>query len=155
MSNTSEEQASVENSYIIARFSRPPEKLSLIFAPGECTSTRSGGLIVWCEYTINSDEHSAQRYVRSGPGQPTATEQRDEPWAYCISTGQLRENKGESVSGAEWRRAQASRSAAETNSLDRYPFRQKGPGAIRILQTLRICCNGQPTKENRHGHFCA
>ena len=35
--------------------------------------------------------------------------------------GQLRENKGESVSGAEWRRAHASRSAAETNSLDRYP----------------------------------
>ena len=56
--------------------------------------------------TINSDEHSAKRYVRSVPEQPTATEQRDEPWAYFISTGQLRENKGESVSGAEWRRAE-------------------------------------------------
>ena len=71
--------------------------------------------------TINSDEHSAQRYVRSVREQPTATERSDKPWAYCISTGQLRESKGESVSGAEWRRAQANRSEAETNSLDRYP----------------------------------
>ena len=56
--------------------------------------------------TINSDEHSAKRYVRSVREQPTATERSDKPWAYFISTGQLRENKGESVSGAEWRRAE-------------------------------------------------
>ena len=37
-----------------------------------------------------------------------------------LSTGQLRKSKGESVSGAEWRRVPASRSAVETNSLDRY-----------------------------------
>jgi hypothetical protein len=47
--------------------------------------------------TINSDEHSAKRYVRSVPKQPTAMEWSDEPWAYCISTGQLRENKGGDV----------------------------------------------------------
>jgi hypothetical protein len=41
-------------------------------------------LIVRGEYTINSDEHSAQRYVRSGPEQPTAMEWSDEQWAYCI-----------------------------------------------------------------------
>ena len=39
--------------------------------------------------TINSDEHSAKRYVRSGPEQPTVMERGDEPWAYYISTGQL------------------------------------------------------------------
>jgi len=33
--------------------------------------------------------------MRSVRKQPTATEQRDEPWAYYISTEQLRENKGE------------------------------------------------------------
>jgi hypothetical protein len=49
--------------------------------------------------TINSDEHDAKHGVRSVPEQPTATEQRDEPWAYFISTGQLRENKGGDVSG--------------------------------------------------------
>jgi hypothetical protein len=31
--------------------------------------------------TINSDEHSAKRYARSGPGQPLAPEQRDKPGA--------------------------------------------------------------------------
>jgi len=30
---------------------------------------------------INSDEHSAKRYARSGPGQPLAPEQRDKPGA--------------------------------------------------------------------------
>jgi len=38
--------------------------------------------------------------VKSGLKQPTAMAGSDEPLAYCISTGQLRENKGESVSGA-------------------------------------------------------
>ena len=56
--------------------------------------------------TIDSDEHDAKHGMRSVRKQPTATEQRDEPWAYYISTGKLRECKGESVSGAEWRRAE-------------------------------------------------
>ena len=56
--------------------------------------------------TINSDEHDAKHGVRSVREQPTATERSDKPWAYCISTGQLRESKGESVSGAECRRAE-------------------------------------------------
>jgi len=58
-----------------------------------------------CGYRINSNEHDTEHGVRSEAEQPLAKKQRDEPWAYCISTGQLRENKGESVSGAEWRRA--------------------------------------------------
>ena len=70
--------------------------------------------------TINSDEHDAGHGVRSGREQPLAPEYHDKPGAYFVTTGQLRENKGESVSGAEWRRVPASRSAAETNSLDRY-----------------------------------
>jgi hypothetical protein len=37
--------------------------------------------------TINSDEHSAKWYVRSGPGQPLATEQRDEPGASSYQQG--------------------------------------------------------------------
>jgi hypothetical protein len=50
--------------------------------------------------TINSDEHSAKRYVRSGREQPLAPEQRDKPGAYCISTGQLRKSKGGDVKRA-------------------------------------------------------
>ena len=52
--------------------------------------------------------------MRSVPEQPTATEQRDEPWAYFISTGQLRENKGGDV-----KRAGAS---ARTSEHDRPIF---------------------------------
>ena len=33
--------------------------------------------------TINSDEHSAKRYVRSGREQPNAQEQHNEPGASC------------------------------------------------------------------------
>jgi len=33
------------------------------------------------EFRINSDEHSAKRYARSGPEQPLAPEQRDKPGA--------------------------------------------------------------------------
>ena len=44
--------------------------------------------------TINSDEHDAKHGVRSEPEQPLALEHRDEPVAYCISTGnQNGENK--------------------------------------------------------------
>ena len=53
--------------------------------------------------------------------QPTATEQRDEPWAYFISTGQLREKQGRVCERSEREESEANRSAAETNSLDRYP----------------------------------
>jgi len=74
--------------------------------------------------TINSDEHSAKRYVRSGPGQPLAPEQCDKPGASSYQQGNSGKSKGESVSGAEWRRAPASRSAAETNSLDRSSCQQ-------------------------------
>ena len=61
--------------------------------------------------TINSDEHSAKRYVRSEREQPLAPEQRDKPGAYCISTGQLRENKGGDVkrAGAEARTSEHDR----------------------------------------------
>ena len=64
--------------------------------------------------TINSDEHDAKHGVRSVPEQPLATEQRDEPGAYFISTGQLRENKGGDV-----KRAGAS---ARTSEHDRPIF---------------------------------
>ena len=36
---------------------------------------------------INSDEHSAKRYVRSGPEQPLAPEQRDKPGASSYQQG--------------------------------------------------------------------
>jgi hypothetical protein len=47
--------------------------------------------------TINSDEHDAKHGVRSGREQPLALEHRDEPGAYFVPTGQLRENKGGDV----------------------------------------------------------
>jgi hypothetical protein len=56
--------------------------------------------------TINSDEHSAKRYVRGGPGQPLAPEHRDKPGASSYQQGNSGKSKGESVSGAEWRRAE-------------------------------------------------
>ncbi|MFZ1902491.1 MAG: hypothetical protein WAU66_04260 [Methanoregula sp.] len=34
-----------------------------------------------CVCRINSDEHSAKRYARSGPEQPLAPEHRDKPGA--------------------------------------------------------------------------
>jgi hypothetical protein len=55
--------------------------------------------------TINSDEHSAKRYVRSEPEQPLAPEHRDEPGASSYQQDNSGKSKGESVSGAEWRRA--------------------------------------------------
>ena len=71
------------------RWGRLAGRSGPLFAPGECISARS----VWTRHralrmsTINSDEHSAKRYVRSGPEQPLAPEQRDKPGVYCISTG--------------------------------------------------------------------
>ena len=41
--------------------------------------------------------HWKRRDVRSVLEQLTATERSDELWAYCISTGQLRESKGGDV----------------------------------------------------------
>ena len=65
----------------------------------------SGGrLIVWVG-TINSDEHSAKRYVRSEREQPLAQEQRDKPGASSYQQGNSGKSKGESVSGAERRGA--------------------------------------------------
>ena len=72
--------------------------------------------------------------MRSGPEQPTATERSDEPWAYCISTGQLRENKGESVSRAEWRGAKrAVMQRRRTVSTDHHV--SKGTVAICIVSS--------------------
>jgi hypothetical protein len=45
--------------------------------------------------TINSDEHSAERYVRSGQEQPLALEYHDKPGAYYISTGNRTEKTRE------------------------------------------------------------
>jgi hypothetical protein len=50
--------------------------------------------------TINSDEHDAEHGVMSGPEQPLAMEQRDEPGAYCIPTGNRTVNKGGDVKRA-------------------------------------------------------
>jgi hypothetical protein len=55
--------------------------------------------------TINSDEHSAKRYVRSEPVQPLAPEHRDKPGASSYQPGNSGKSKGESVSGAERRGA--------------------------------------------------
>ena len=66
---------------------------------------------------INSDEHDAEHGVRSGPEQPLAQEQHDKPGASSSQQGNL--EKQERVcerSGMEV--GEASRSAAETNSLD-------------------------------------
>ena len=70
--------------------------------------------------TINSDEHDAQHGVRSGREQPLVQEHRDNPGASSSQQYNAKKSKGESVSGAEWRRVPASRSAAETNSLERH-----------------------------------
>ena len=67
--------------------------------------------------TINSDEHDAKHGVRNVREQPTATEQRDEPWAYYISIGQLRECKEGDVSGT-------GEKPVEMNMTDRYSCRQ-------------------------------
>ena len=50
--------------------------------------------------TINSDEHSAKRYVRTEPEQPLALKHRDEPGAYFLSTGNRTGNKGGDVKRA-------------------------------------------------------
>jgi len=55
--------------------------------------------------TINSDEHSAKRYVRSEPKQPLAQEQSDKPGASSYQQDNSGKSKGESVSGAERRGA--------------------------------------------------
>ena len=44
--------------------------------------------------TINSDEHSAKRYVRSEPEQPLAPEYHDKPGAYFIPTGNREKKQG-------------------------------------------------------------
>ena len=56
-----------------------------------------------------------------------------------------KKNKGESVSGAEWRRVPASRSAAETNSLDRSSYQQKNPVicVVSALLSLHILQRGE------------
>jgi hypothetical protein len=69
--------------------------------------------------TINSDEHSAERYVRSEPEQPLALEHRDEPGAYFVPTGNRPGNKGGDV-----KRAGAS---ARTSEHDRAFIRPTGP----------------------------
>ena len=71
--------------------------------------------------TINSDEHAAEAVCEERAGAADGDRATRRAVGVLHLNGQLRENKGESVSGAEWRGAQASRSAAETNSLDRYP----------------------------------
>ncbi|WAC04306.1 MAG: hypothetical protein OS112_07505 [Methanoregula sp.] len=58
------------------------------------------------------------------PGQPPAQERSDKPGASSCQINRRKE-QGESVSGAERRGAPASRSAAETNSLDRTASRPK------------------------------
>ena len=81
--------------------------------------------------TINSDEHDAEHGMRSGPEQPMATEQRDEPWA---SSSQQRTGKkqGRVCERSGMEESEASRSAAETNSLDRSSCQQRTL-AIRIV----------------------
>jgi hypothetical protein len=54
---------------------------------------------------INSDEHDAKQGVRSEQEQPLAPEHRDKPGASSSQQGNRGKNKGESVSGAELRRA--------------------------------------------------
>jgi hypothetical protein len=68
--------------------------------------------------TINSDEHDAEHGVRSEPEQPLVQEHREKPGASSYQQYTAKKSKGESVSGAEWKRVPASRSAAEMNSLD-------------------------------------
>ncbi len=70
--------------------------------------------------TINSDETVAEHGVRSGPEQPLAPECHDKPGASSYQQYTAKKSKGESVSGAEWRRVPASRRAAEMTSLDRH-----------------------------------
>jgi hypothetical protein len=68
-----------------------------------------GGLLGLC--TINSDEHSAKRYVRSEPEQPLAPEHRDESGAYFVPTGNRPGDKGGDVkrAGAEARTSEHDR----------------------------------------------
>ena len=67
--------------------------------------------------------------MRNVREQPTATERSDKPWAYFISTGQLRENKGGDVSGT-------GEKPVETNMTDRSSCQQKGPGVIVFCQPV-------------------
>ncbi len=51
---------------------------------------------VWnSEIPINSDEHSAKRYVRSGAGQPLAPEQRDKPGASSYQQSTEEKQRGD------------------------------------------------------------
>jgi len=68
--------------------------------------------------TINSDEHDAEHGVRSGRQQPMATEQRDEPWAPS-SQQYTGKKQGRVCERSGMEGSEASRNAAETNSLDR------------------------------------
>jgi len=69
--------------------------------------------------TINSDEHDAKHGVRSGP---------DSRWRRSIATSQGRhpinratsEKQGRVCERSGMEESEASRSAAETNSLDRF-----------------------------------
>ena len=50
-------------------------------------------------FRINSDEHSAKRYARSGPGQPLAPERSDKPGASSYQQSTDKKQRGD-VSGA-------------------------------------------------------
>jgi hypothetical protein len=67
---------------------------------------RASESLSFCICRINSNEHSAKRYARSGPGQPLAPEQRDKLGASSSQQSDP-ENKGGDVSGtgvSPWRR---------------------------------------------------
>ena len=90
--------------------------------------------------TINSNEHSAKRYVRNEPGQPLALE--------SIATSQGRhptnratsEKQGRVCERSGMEESEASRSAAETNCLDRSSY-QQGTVVICIVSA----CLSPPT----------
>ena len=98
--------------------------------------------------TINSDEHDAKHGARSGPKQPLALEHRDKPGALSSQPGHSK-SKGESVSGAEQRRAKrAGEQRRRTVSTDLYVTKT-------ILSLCIVLGSMQPTASHASCTFGA
>ncbi|OPY35645.1 MAG: hypothetical protein A4E34_00646 [Methanoregula sp. PtaU1.Bin006] len=76
-------------------------------------------------FPINSDEHSAKRYARSGPLQPLAPEHRDKPGASSSQQSTEEKQRGDvKRAGASARTSEHDRaSACQTTTADRRPRR--------------------------------
>ena len=87
---------------------------------------------------INSDEHSAKRYARSGPEQPLAPEQRDKPGASSSQQSTEEKQRGDvKRAGASARTSEHDRASTYLTSNGRSPPTSHASHDFAVLAPLR------------------